>query len=400
MRCYLVSFCLMWALIPLQAQMIAIKGKTVYTMKGEPLTNGVVLIKDGVIEQVGTEIPVAEDYQIIEGEVVTPGLIDAHSVVGLAGYLNQPHDQDQVETSEAIQPELRAIDAYNAREPLVVWLRQHGVTTIHTGHGPGTLISGQTMIVKTSGDTVDEAIVNPRAMLAVSLSQLARKGKKAPGTRAKMMAVLRSSLLEARTYQKKLETNDEDKRPARDLRKEVLVQVLNRELPLMITVDRSQDILNALRLAKEFNIKLVLDSAAEAYLIKDHIKASGFPVLLHAPMKRSFGDAQNLTLESAFLLRKEGIPIALQSGYESYVPKTRVILFEAALAAANGLGMEGALSVITIEAARILGIDQRVGSLEKGKDADIVIFDGDPFEYLTHVKHVFINGQHVSNQQR
>ncbi|MGZ5474671.1 MAG: amidohydrolase family protein, partial [Thermoanaerobaculia bacterium] len=127
---------------------IAIKAETIYTMSGDPIRNGVVLVRDGKIERVGASLDVPAGYRILEAKTVTPGLIDAHTVVGLAGYLNQPHDQDQVEKTEAIQPELRAIDAYNPREELVSWLRGFGVTTIHTGHAPAALMSGQTMIVK------------------------------------------------------------------------------------------------------------------------------------------------------------------------------------------------------------------------------------------------------------
>lgn len=383
-------------------QNYAIKGKTVYTMAGAAISDGLVLIKEGRIEAVGSadKLKIPNGYEVFEGAVVTPGLIDAHTVVGLSGYLNQPHDQDQLEGSAPIQPELRAIDAYNARENLVDWLRQHGVTTIHTGHGPGALISGQTMIVKTWGDTVDEAMVKPQAMLAATLGESALVEKKSPGSRGKMMAMLRNELLAAQAYSKKSASADEDKKPPRDLGKEVLVQVLKGELPMMITVDRSRDILNALRLAEEFGIKIVIDSGAEAYMLTDEIKKSGFPVFIHPTMKRSFGEAENMTMEAAHLLREADIPIAFQSGYEGYVPKTRVVLFEAAIAAANGLGMEAALAVSTIEAAKILGIDKRVGSLEKGKDADVVVFDGDPFEYLTHVTQVFINGKHVSEKTR
>jgi imidazolonepropionase-like amidohydrolase len=323
-------------------------------------------------------------------------------VVGLSGYLNQPTDQDQVERSAAIQPELRAIDAYNSREKLVEYLRGFGVTTIHTGHGPGALVSGQTMIIKTAGDPDDPAaIMEPSAMIAASLGAagLGQQGK-APGTRSKAIAMLRAEFIKANEYLNKQATLAEDKRPARDLRLEALGRVLKGEMPLLVTVHRSYDILSALRLAKEFNIRLVLDGASESYLVIDQIKASGFPVIIHPTMYRAVGDAENLSFETAATLRKAGIPVALQSGYESYVPKTRVVLFEAGTAAANGLTAEEALATITIDAARILKIDKRVGSLEQGKDADIVLFDGDPFEYSTHVTGVVLNGKVVSEEVR
>jgi len=380
---------------------VAVKGKTIYTMNGPAIQDGIILMRDGKIEKVGkaSEISIPSGYVVHEAVVVTPGLIDAHSVVGLAGYLNQDHDQDQLDKSSPIQPELRAIDAYNARENLVTWLREHGVTTVHTGHGPGALISGQTLIAKTHGGTVDQAVIQPQAMLAMTLADSARD-EKSPGTRAKMMAMLRAQFLKASEYMEKLEKAEEDKTPKRDLKMEVLVQALKGELPVMITANHAVDIANALRLAKEFNLKLVLDSGAEAYFLKDQLKEAGVPVFIHATMLRTFGEQQNASMETAAILRDAGIQVAFQSGFESYVPKTRVVLFEASIAAANGLGFDRALEAITIQPAKILGIDHRVGSLQPGKDGDLALFDGDPFEYLTHVTGVFINGEQVSEKKR
>jgi imidazolonepropionase-like amidohydrolase len=157
-------------------------------MAGEPITNGVVLINNGKIEAVGTQssIQIPANYRVITAKVVTPGLIDAHTVIGLNGYLNQPHDQMALDASAPIQPELRAIDAYNAEEKLIEWVRQFGVTTIHTGHQPSALVSGQTMVAKTTGKDVDEATIIPTAMIAVTLGEDALAGQgKSPGTRAK-----------------------------------------------------------------------------------------------------------------------------------------------------------------------------------------------------------------------
>jgi len=167
------------------AAQLAVQAEMLYTMAGAPLKNGVVLIKDGKIEAVGANLTIPNGYRTLKAKVVTPGLIDAHSVVGLAGILNYNHDQDQLELSEAIQPELRAEDAYNAEERLVKWIRDHGVTTVHTGHGPGALASGQTMIVKTDANTVTEAIVQTPAMVAFTLGTSVSQNYKKPGTRAK-----------------------------------------------------------------------------------------------------------------------------------------------------------------------------------------------------------------------
>jgi imidazolonepropionase-like amidohydrolase len=387
---------------PAQAQ-VAVHGETVYTMAGAPIPDGIVLVgANGKIEQVGpaSGVRVPRGYRTLRARVVTPGLIDAHTVVGLAGYLNQPHDQMQIERSAPLQPELRAVDAYDPRETLVAWLRQHGITTIHTGHAPEALVSGGTMIVKTRGEVVDDAVIQPVAMVAVTLGRdgLA-SGDKTPGTRAKAVALLRTELLKARDYVRK-QSEPEDKRPARDLRLEAIGRVLKREVPLLVTAHRSTDILNALRVAQEFDIRIVLDGASEAYLVADRIKAAGVPVILHPTMWRAVGETENLSMETASKLRDAGIPFALQSGYESYVPKTRVVLFEAAIAAARGLTFEQALGSVTIGAARILGIDGRVGSLEPGKDGDLALFDGDPFEYTSHVTGVIIDGRVVSDEPR
>ncbi|MDQ3214008.1 MAG: amidohydrolase family protein [Acidobacteriota bacterium] len=384
-----------------QAQ-VAVRADVVHTMAGPTITDGVVLIRNGRIERVGpaASVQVPRGYREIRARVVTPGLVDAHTVVGVSGYLNQPHDQDQVESSAPMQPELRAVDAYNPEDKLVEWVRELGVTTMQTGHGPGALISGQTMVVKPVYPLRSTAILVPEAMVAATLGEDAFGSEgKPPGTRSKAVAMLRAELLKAMDYASKLE-GPEDKRPTRDLRQETLARVMRKQLPLMITAHRSVDILAALRLAKEFDIRVVLDGAAEAHLLVDEIKAAGVPVIVHPTMYRSTGSAENLTQEAASILRRAGIHIALQSGFEGYVPKTRVLLFEAAVAAARGLTFDEALATVTIDAARLLGVDKRVGSLEAGKDADIVLYDGDPFEYTSHVVGVFIDGEQVSTQVR
>jgi len=402
---------------PVQAQ-IAVRGKTIYTMAGPTIHNGVVLIRAGKISAIGSanDFEIPSGFQVLEATVVTPGLIDAHSTVGLSGIFNYRHDQDQLERSAPIQPELRAVDAYNSREELVSWIRSFGVTTVHTGHGPGELISGQTIVVKTAGATVETATLIPSCAVAATLSTTAQKSEqKSPGTPAKMMAMLRSHFLKAAEYHTKRRAHDDQKtsmqepsnksqspetETARDLRLETLARVLAGELPLLVTAHRAQDIANALRLAEEFKIRLWLDGAAEAYLLTSEIKAAGVPVVIHPLMARPSGDLKNMSFETPAKLLQAGIPVLFQSGYEAYVPKTRVVLFEAALAAAHGVSFEQALAGITRDAAKLLGIDHRVGTLEVGKDGDLALFDGDPFEYVTHCTGVVIEGQQVSHAAR
>ena len=393
------SFLLLFTVHCLQitaAAQIAIKGETVYTMAVGPIKNGVVLTENGKITKVGTAstISIPSNYKVVEAKVVTPGLIDAHTVIGLAGYLNQPHDQMQVERSSPMQPELRAIDSYNAQEELIKWVRSFGVTTIHTGHAPLALISGQTMIAKTDGKNVDEATIVPTAMIASTIGNASRnQDGKAPGTVAKQAAMLRQMLTKAKNYGKK-------KGFSRNLQLEAVKKVIDREIPLLITAHRAQDIMTAIRIAKEFNIKIVLDGVSEAHLLTKEIKESGFPVILHATMIRAGGDTKSASMEAAAKLKRAGIPVAIQSGYEGYVPKTRVILFEAGVTVAYGLSFEDALATITINAAKVLGLDKKIGSIEVGKDADIAMYNGDPFEYTTHCIGTMINGKIVSKTVR
>jgi imidazolonepropionase-like amidohydrolase len=369
-----------------------VRGKTVLTMAGAPLTDGVVLVRDGKIAAVGAaaEVVVPAELPVLQAAIVLPGLIDAHATVGLSGMRNVPHDQDQLERSAPCQPELRAIDAYAAQDELVAWLRGFGITTVHTGHGPGALLSGQTMVVKTHGRSVERDVVRPLQMVACTLGDGGRgRDGKAPGTRAKSVAMLREQLQKAREYAAK---RQRDPATPVDLGLDVLAQVLARDVPLLVTAHRAHDLLAALRVAAEFELRLVLDGAAEAYLVLPEILAAGVPVLPHPAMARTDGELANGTMQLAKLLFEAKVPFALQSGYEAYVPKTRVVLWEAGVAVGRGLPADAALRALTIEAARLLGIETRTGSLAVGKDADLALFDGDPLEYTTHCIGVVIDG--------
>ena len=414
------------AAAPAAAQ-VAVRAGTLHTVSGEPIENAVVIAgADGKIEWVGpaADANIPDGVEVLEAAVVTPGLVDARSVVGLSGALNSNvgpvRDQDQLERSSPLQPDLRAIDAYDATETLVEWVRSYGVTTMHTGHGPGALVSGQTMIAKTRGRNVDQAVVVPARMLASTLGNAVSSNFQSPGTSAKGVAMLRNALLGAEAYLEQVrnaeeagaEDDDEaegdeadgeegDAKPApqpppRDLAKEALGQVLDGELSLLITANTVPEIAAALRLQREFGFDLVLDSAAESYLLLDEIREAGVPVLIHPTMSR----VRNGSFETAASLADAGIPFAIQTGFEGYVPKSRVLLWEAAIAAANGLGMERALEAITLSPARILGIDDRVGSVEVGKDADLALFDGDPFEYTSHICGVIIESEVMSAECR
>jgi len=384
---------------------LAIRAGLIHTMAGDPITRGVILIEDGLVTAVGkdTEVTIPDDFRIVEARVAVPGLVDAHTCVGLAGWLNVDHDKDEVDRTGSAQPELRAIDAYNPREPLVGWLRGFGVTTVHTGHAPLALISGQTMIAKTVGDTVEEAVLVPEAMIAACMTSAAR-GDGGPGTRAKVMAQLREHLHTGVAHMEALaeaEADDEKDAPARDLRKEALARIARGDTPLMVTAHESADLINVLRLQAEFpGVRFVIDGAAEAPAVLDELVEANLPIIVHPTMYRAGGETKDLSMETPKLLAEAGLLVAMQSGYEGYVPRTRVVLFEAAIAARYGLPFEQALAMCTIDAARLIGVDDLVGSLEVGKHGDVALFDGDPFEYTTHCVGTVIEGRLVATGER
>jgi len=381
--------------VSVAAQDVAVRGGQVWTMgPAGVIEDGVVVIEGGTITAIGpaSDIAIPQGMEVLEAPIVTPGLVDAHSTVGLTGYLNQFDDQDQLDDSVPVQPHLRAIDAYNPHDRLVQWVRELGITTLHTGHGPGALVSGQTMIVKTRGNTVDAALIEDGTMIAANLGAWALDRDSSPGTRAKQMSMLRQALTAARGDATEVEVSD--------LVRSAFVQVIEGDTPLMITANRMQDMQSALRLADEFGITVVLDGAADAHMMLDELREAGVSVILHPTMARNEGELENAAFTTAAVLAEADIPFALQSGYEAYVPKTRVVLWEAGFAAGNGLAPMDALASITIDAARVIGMEERIGSLEVGKDGDVAMFDGDPFEYTSHVTGVVIEGEVVSRSVR
>ncbi len=395
----LLGFALLIAALASQAEDLLVRAELIHTAAGEPIEQGAILIRGGKITRVGREdrMRLPNDVRVLEAEVVTPGFIDIRTTDGISGIYGgragQVRDQDQLETSDPVQPELRPIDAYNAADPLVEWVRQFGVTTMHTGHGPGAVISGGTMVVKTRGDSVDEALIATDTAVAITLGPSIEDNFESPGTRSKTVSLLRSALIEAEDYAKKRESTEP---PGRNLKKEMLAKVLAGETIAMIRAHSRQDIITALRLRDEFGFELWLDGAADAHLMTDLLSAAKVPVLLHPPMMRAGGETKNASFSAAAVLQAAGIRYAIQSGHEGYVPKSRVLLFEAAIAVANGLAADDAIAAITRTPAELLDIDDRVGTIVKGKDGDLVLFNGDPFEYRTQVCAVVIEGEPVS----
>jgi imidazolonepropionase-like amidohydrolase len=365
----------------------------VHTVTGGVIDGCAIVVENGKIIAVGKkgDVAIPADAKQIRAAEVTPGLIDAHSCVGLTGALNIPADQDQDEASDPNQADLRALDGFNPDEPLLEYLRQNGVTVIHAVPGRVNVIAGQTGVFRTAGRTAPKMALKFPAALLVNLGETPKSTypSKGPLTRMAVANLVRTAFAQAR------EVGDEKK--PRNLKVEALRPFVRGELPVYFSGHRADDILTGLRLADEFKLKPVFDLATEAYLIADRVADSKAPVVVHPTMQRAGSSMETLNSQvaNAAALADRGIAVTIGTGYEGYVPKTRVLRFEAAMAAANGLGRERALRAVTIDAAKLLGIADRFGSIEIGKAADLVLYDGDPFEHATHVTHTIMDGKVV-----
>lgn len=370
----------------------------VHTVAGEPIQNGVVHVKDGKIEHVGPRkgFQFPKDVAVIEASAITPGLIDAYCSVPLSGMYNISADQEADEKGGAMHPDLRASDGFNPGEPLLRHLLANGITLVHSCPGRRNVIAGQSGLYRTYGTDVAEMTVRFPQALVFNIGNAA-KGNGGGDTRMGVIAGLRKTLTDAgnfrRDRQKKL---DKGETVDPDFSKDPLVDVLDKKLPALFVANRADDLLTALRLSEEYHFDLQLGLATEAFRVSDAIKQAGVPILVH-PTQQKNGDLSTintLTTNAAYLADQE-IPVAMGSGFEGYVPKTFVVRLEAGLAAAHGLGFDKALKALTLDAAKILKIDDQFGSLENGKVADIVLYDGDPLEQTTHVVAVIIDGKVV-----
>lgn len=381
----------------------AIYAGRVHTVSDGTVENGVVYVEDGKIAYAGPRGPfnLPPGVPVLTAAEVTPGLIDTHTAVPLAGEYNITADQDLDERTNPNQADLRVLDAFNPSEPLLQFLLEQGVTVAHATPGHANVIGGQTGIFRTHGSSVEDMTVRyPHAMMFnLGVRPKQTYPGKAPGTRMGTSALIRNALQAAVNYGRKKEAsagNKDSSPPDVDLKLEALLPIVRGERPAMFTAHRSDDILTSLRLSGEFKLKPVLALATEGYLVRDQLAKAQVPVIAHPPMQRVGGlETYNSFLGNAAALSDAGLPVAICSSVESYVPKTRVIRWEAAIGMVYGLGHERALRTITLDAAKILGIDDRFGSLEVGKEADIVLYDGDPFENATHVTHVVSGGRLV-----
>jgi imidazolonepropionase-like amidohydrolase len=387
--------CLLTALLgaPLAAETLYISAERIYTSGPQGIIeDGAILIEDGKISRIGTttELQPPAVARRLKAAVAVPGLIDSHTVVGVNGGYNTPKDQDGFEASNATGPQYRVLDSFNPLEKLVTHANNLGTTTIHVTPQPTAPIGGSSALFKTRGTMADQMLVRSDVAVLFSLGEAPKAAFKesGPGSRMAVAATIRSELYKARQWAAK----DEDDRDV-DLGMQALARVLAGESLALFSAHREDDIATALRIAREFDLKAMINYGTEAYLLIPQLIEDKATIVLAPTMQRPQAfEKRNSSLEAAAILHRANVSIVFGSGYEGYVPKSRVLLWELAIAVANGLPAEDAIAAATIEPAKLWGVADRIGSLEPGKDADIVLFDGDPFEYTTHVTAVIVEG--------
>ena len=382
--------------------MLILKNGKLLTMAG-PEFVGDIAVENGKIIALGEELP-AENAQVrdVSGCYVMPGIVDAHCHIGMWEDSMGTEGADGNECTNPVTPELRAIDAINPYDRCFTEACAAGVTTCVTGPGSANVVGGQLVAMKTAGDSVEDMTLRfPVAMKAAfgeNPKRVYGDSEKTPQTRMATAAILRKALLDAQEYGKKIEEGEQDpaKRPSRDLGKEAMLAVIKRELPMKIHAHRADDILTAIRIAKEFNIRFTLEHCTEGYLIPAQIKRAieeqGAGIIVGPLLsERSKIELRNLSFKAPKVLYDNGIEFAIMTDHP-VIPEQYLTVC-AALAVREGLPEEVALRAITIQAARITGIDDRVGSLEVGKDADIAVFNGHPLDFRTRCVLTLVNGK-------
>ena len=367
--------------------MFLIKDAYIYTMAGDVIEGGSILIDNGKIVEIGKDIVAPLDAEIInaEGRMVTPGFIDAHCHLGMWEDGMGFEGDDGNEWVDPVTPQLRAIDGLNPMDVTFKEAYMGGVTTAVTGPGSANVVGGQFVAVKTCGKRVDDMIIKTPVAMKIAFGENPKRvyesQKKSPITRMATAAILRETLFKAKDYMEKKEQGLEDssKMPDFDMGMEAMIKVIKKEIPLKAHAHRADDILTAIRIAKEFDVDITLDHCTEGHLIADILAKEGKPAIVGPSLTdRSKIELRNQTFDTPRILHEAGVKIAIMT--DSPVIPEQYLSLCAGLAAKSGLDEMEALKAITINPAEIVGIADRVGSIEVGKDADIVIFNGNPLK--------------------
>ncbi|MBQ1531065.1 MAG: amidohydrolase [Solobacterium sp.] len=379
--------------------MVLVKNGMIHDMVNKEPYKADILIEDGIIKAIGTDLTSDGEVYDAEGYDVYPGFIDAHAHLGLDGYGIGFEGADYNEMNDVCTPQLRAIDSFNPLDPTVKMAAQAGVTTVATGQGSSNAIGGTWIAVKTTGVCVDDMIVKDPVAMKCALGENPKRCYREKGNAARMTtaANIRQMMLKTLDYMARLEAAGDDpaKKPAFDYKCEAMIPVMKREIPLKIHAHQANDILTAVRLAREFNVKMTLEHTTEGHLIADKLAeckeypmAVG-PTLTHA----SKFELQNKSWETPKILSEKGCLVSIIT--DSPVIPQQYLTLCAGLAVKAGMDPYEALKAITINPAKHIGIEDRVGSLEPGKDGDLVVYEGSPFDIDSKVKLVLINGSKI-----
>tara|TARA_R110002124_G_scaffold287000_2_gene469624 strand:+ start:6562 stop:7845 length:1284 start_codon:yes stop_codon:yes gene_type:complete len=373
------------------------KGAQIIPISGEPITNGILIIENGKISAVGdstTRIPNRADIHDVSGKVIMPGLVDTHSHIG---------DGDGGDRSATLHPDVRIMDTINPRSKSFKRALAGGITSVNVMPGSGHLMSGQTVYLKLrSANAIEDMLLyidDEKTIyggLKMANGTNPRGNPPSAGTRGKAAAMVRELYIKAQEYKAKIDAadGDETKMPPRDLGMETLVEVLEGKRTVHNHTHKHQDILTAIRLADEFGYKLVLQHVSEAWKVADEIAASGYPASIIT--LDSFGgkvEAMDLKNSNGKYLEDAGVLVGFHT--DDGITDSRLFLRSAAMGVREGMSRKKALEAVTIANAVMMEIDNRVGTLEKGKDADFIILTGDPFSVYTHVEETWIEGEKV-----
>lgn len=376
-----------------------IKNAKIYTMEEEGIIEGDILIQNGKIMKIGKVEE--DDDEVIDasGKFVFPGMVEAHCHLGMEESAIGFEGDDVNETTDPITPHMRAIDGCNPMDETIVNACKAGVTSVAAGPGSANVIGGTFVAYKTHGISMDEMKIKEAIAMKAAFGENPKRVYREKGkirTRMNIAALLRETLAKTKEYMMKKEAakGDFTKMPMYDMKLEAMIPVLKKELPLKCHAHRADDILTVIRIAKEFDIKVTLDHCTDGEIIKKQIKESGFPAIVGP----SFGhktkfELANKSFKTPAVLHEAGILIAITT--DSPVIPEEYLPLCAALAMKNGLDEMEALKAITINPAKILGLDDRIGSIKEGKDADLIICDSSLLDTMNHVDYTIINGKIV-----
>jgi imidazolonepropionase-like amidohydrolase len=381
--------------------MILIKNGNIKTMEGPDIIGGDILIEGDKIKKVGKNIETDGEVEIVDASdcLVVPGLIDGHCHLGMWEEGIGFEGADGNESVDPVTPQLRAIDSINPMDEGFKMAREGGVTTAVTGPGSANVIGGTFAAVKTYGHRIDDMIIKfPTAMkiaFGENPKRVYNEKEKSPITRMATASILRETLFKAQKYYEDVERGkkEPDDKPEFDMKLDALLPVMDKEIPLKAHAHRADDIFTALRIAKEFDLEVTLDHCTEGHLIAEDLAKENKPALIGPSLsEKSKYELKNLTFDTPKVLQEAGVLIAIIT--DSPVIPLQYLSLVAGLAVKSGLKEEEAWKAITINPAKITGIDDRVGSIKEGKDADIVIFEGNPLRNIdSKPKKVIINGK-------